>query len=70
MNLDTTFRAMFDTLAGQKGEKNTPTRFYSLDVLRGLAALAVVLYHWQHFFYTGSTLGVITMDALPLSIRI
>jgi peptidoglycan/LPS O-acetylase OafA/YrhL len=58
---------MFDTLAGQKGEKNTPTRFYSLDVLRGLAALAVVLYHWQHFFYTGSTLGVITMDALPLS---
>lgn len=27
-----------------------PRRFYSLDVLRGLAALSVVLWHWQHFF--------------------
>jgi len=26
-------------------------RNYSLDVLRGLAALSVVLWHWQHFFY-------------------
>jgi peptidoglycan/LPS O-acetylase OafA/YrhL len=28
-----------------------PKRFYSLDVLRGFAALSVVLWHWQHFFY-------------------
>ncbi len=27
-----------------------PQRFYSLDVLRGVAALSVVLWHWQHFF--------------------
>lgn len=25
-------------------------RLYSLDALRGLAALAVVVWHWQHFF--------------------
>lgn len=31
-------------------------RFYSLDVLRGCAALAVVLFHWQHFFYQGTSL--------------
>jgi peptidoglycan/LPS O-acetylase OafA/YrhL len=29
----------------------TPTRFYSLDVLRGLASLAVVLWHYQNFFF-------------------
>ncbi|MFD1141769.1 acyltransferase family protein [Larkinella insperata] len=27
-----------------------PTRFYSLDVLRGIAALSVVLYHWRHSY--------------------
>jgi peptidoglycan/LPS O-acetylase OafA/YrhL len=32
-----------------------PNHFYSLDVLRGLAALAVVLFHWRHSFYTGTT---------------
>lgn len=26
-------------------------RIYTLDVLRGLAALSVVFWHWQHFFY-------------------
>ncbi len=31
-----------------------PKRFYSLDVLRGLASLAVVFWHWQHFFYIGT----------------
>lgn len=29
------------------------TRIYTLDVLRGLAALSVVFWHWQHFFYVG-----------------
>jgi peptidoglycan/LPS O-acetylase OafA/YrhL len=28
-----------------------PKHFYSLDVLRGAGALAVVLWHWQHFFF-------------------
>lgn len=26
-------------------------RIFTLDVLRGLAALSVVFWHWQHFFY-------------------
>ena len=30
-----------------------PKRFYSLDVLRGLAALSIVFWHWQHFFFLG-----------------
>ena len=30
-----------------------PRRFYSLDVLRGTAALTVVFWHWQHFFLFG-----------------
>ncbi|KFE43827.1 acyltransferase family protein [Pseudomonas syringae] len=30
-----------------------PGRLYSLDVLRGIAAIAVVFWHWQHFFYVG-----------------
>lgn len=28
-------------------------RLYTLDALRGLAALCVVFWHWQHFFYVG-----------------
>ncbi len=35
----------------------TIARFHSLDILRGLAALCVVFWHWQHFFYEGSALG-------------
>jgi peptidoglycan/LPS O-acetylase OafA/YrhL len=31
-------------------------RLYSLDALRGLAALGVVLWHWQHFF--GPAFGI------------
>lgn len=30
-----------------------PERLYSLDALRGVASLAVVFWHWQHFFYDG-----------------
>lgn len=29
------------------------TRLESLDALRGIAALAVVFWHWQHFWYVG-----------------
>jgi peptidoglycan/LPS O-acetylase OafA/YrhL len=35
-----------------------PKRFYSLDVLRGVAALVVVLWHWQHFFLPLNKQGV------------
>lgn len=31
-------------------QTSIPQRFYSLDALRGIAALSVVLWHWQHFF--------------------
>lgn len=30
-----------------------PSRVYTLDVLRGVAALSVIFWHWQHFFYIG-----------------
>jgi peptidoglycan/LPS O-acetylase OafA/YrhL len=33
-----------------------PKHLYALDVSRGFAALAVVLWHWQHFAYTGHAL--------------
>jgi peptidoglycan/LPS O-acetylase OafA/YrhL len=29
---------------------NRVKRLYSLDALRGIAALSVVIWHWQHFF--------------------
>lgn len=34
---------------------STANRLYTLDVLRGIAALCVVFWHWQHFFYVGGT---------------
>ena len=48
-------------------QHDTVERFYSLDVLRGLAALSVVLYHWQHFFYSGTNPGAFDVTKLPLS---
>jgi len=42
-----------------------PRRFYSLDLVRGLASLAVVFWHWQHFFYDGSTFSPYVMQAQP-----
>jgi peptidoglycan/LPS O-acetylase OafA/YrhL len=44
-----------------------PRRFYSLDVLRGLAALGIVLWHWQHFFSPFNKQGVtLSIDQQPL----
>lgn len=40
--------------------------FYSLDALRGAAALSIVLFHWPHFFYRGAELGEFTRERLPL----
>jgi len=42
-----------------------PHRFYSLDLIRGLAALSVVFWHWQHFFYDGVTPGVYNVQNQP-----
>jgi peptidoglycan/LPS O-acetylase OafA/YrhL len=39
--------------------------FYSLDVLRGLAALMVVVFHWRHFFYYDAK-PLVDADRLPL----
>lgn len=33
-----------------------PKHLYALDVSRGFAALAIVLWHWQHFAYQGTVL--------------
>ena len=35
-----------------------PNRLYSLDVSRGLASLAVVLFHWSHFSWANGALGI------------
>jgi peptidoglycan/LPS O-acetylase OafA/YrhL len=42
-------------------------RFYLLDILRGAAALSIILWHWQHFFYDGTTLNKFEVANLPLS---
>lgn len=42
-----------------------PNKIYSLDVLRGLAALAVVFWHWQHFFYIGDSPKGIIFENQP-----
>ena len=34
-----------------------PKHLYALDVSRGVAALSVVLWHWQHFAYKGNALS-------------
>lgn len=33
-----------------------PKYLYALDISRGIAALAVVLWHWQHLAYKGNSL--------------
>ena len=43
-----------------------PQRFYSLDVARGIAALSVVFYHWQHFFYSGTRHGTFDWFSFPM----
>ncbi|MGL4524241.1 MAG: acyltransferase family protein, partial [Spirochaetia bacterium] len=48
-------------------QANPPERFYSLDALRGIAALSVVFWHWQHFFFSGSTPGKLDISRLPWS---
>jgi len=49
-----------------KDHSAIPQRFYSLDVLRGVAALTVVFWHWQHFFFNGAVPGPVDLERLPL----
>ncbi|MBP1686975.1 MAG: acyltransferase 3 [Deltaproteobacteria bacterium] len=46
---------------------SAPDRFYSLDVLRGLAALSVIFWHWQHFFFRGTIAAMPDISRLPMS---
>lgn len=44
-----------------------PRRLHALDASRGLAALTVVIWHWQHFFYTNTAPAVdFRRDSQPL----
>ncbi|MFJ4196199.1 acyltransferase family protein [Pseudomonas sp. NPDC089534] len=43
-----------------------PERLYALDALRGIAALAVVFWHWQHFFFQGAVPGPLVREEQPL----
>lgn len=43
-----------------------PERLYTLDALRGIAALAVVFWHWQHFFFQGAVPGPLQVEQQPL----
>jgi hypothetical protein len=44
-----------------------PKHFYTLDAIRGLAAIVVILYHWQFFYYTNDiwVKGGFEKTALP-----
>ena len=48
--------------------KALPRHFYSLDALRGLAALCVVFSHWKHFFFIpGNELKPFRWELHPLN---
>lgn len=40
-----------------RGDVHSNSYLYTLDIARGIAALAVVLWHWQHFFFRGPLPG-------------
>lgn len=45
---------------------SSPRYFFSLDAIRGLAALIVVLCHWQFYFYKDQTLQTKPVEELGL----
>lgn len=45
--------------------RELPRHFYSLDALRGFAALAVVFYHWPQFFVHRGELTGLNRELLP-----
>lgn len=43
-------------------------RLFALDALRGVASLSVVVFHWRHFFYTGTEISpVFDVARLPFA---
>jgi peptidoglycan/LPS O-acetylase OafA/YrhL len=47
-------------------EKSAPRYFFSLDAIRGLAALIVVFCHWQFFCYKDFAVADVPMAQMPL----
>jgi len=50
----------------QAGVPGVTAHLHSLDALRGLAALAVVFWHWQNFFFKGTTPAAFNRGDQPL----
>ncbi|MFL1549778.1 acyltransferase family protein [Pseudomonas sp. D47] len=46
--------------------KQLPKHLYSLDIIRGLAALIVVLWHWQHLLYVDGVTSTYRIEDQPL----
>ena len=46
------------TQTATSSKNSWPRRLHALDASRGLAALTVVIWHWQHFFYTNTAPAV------------
>lgn len=59
--------AIENTLMNSNQNQHPPQHFYALDAIRGIAAIIVVLYHWQFFYYANDTwiLGGFEKTALP-----
>jgi|GEM_PF-172321 len=51
--------------ASHTSEAWLPRRLYSLDALRGAGALAVVFFHWQHFFTLPPSTTAFDPGAMP-----
>ncbi|MET3879055.1 peptidoglycan/LPS O-acetylase OafA/YrhL [Chitinophaga sp. OAE865] len=62
--------AFENTLMNLNQNQNPPQHFYALDAIRGIAAIIVVLYHWQFFYYANDTWvqGGFEKTALPFYI--
>lgn len=43
-----------------------PKHFYSLDIIRGVSALLIVIHHWQHFYFTGDRVLPVPFDRTQL----
>jgi peptidoglycan/LPS O-acetylase OafA/YrhL len=56
------------SITNDRDTNDFPKHLHTLDILRGLASLAVVLYHYQHFYYVapGALAPGFVWSALPL----